>query len=124
VDEPVEVKQDTPKPKVVRQNTACTGECEGTATADLRSTLRGKAGQARSCYERALSKNSALAGSLMVGVRIGARGEACSASLVSDTLGDPEVARCILQRFRTGSYPKPAGGCLDAQVPIKLVPGS
>jgi hypothetical protein len=102
------------------RNTACSGECAGEATAEVRQTLRGKAGQARSCYNRALSQNSALSGKLLVGVRIGPAGQVCSASLVSDTLGDDSVSRCVLQRFRAGPYPKPTGGCVDVQVPISF----
>jgi hypothetical protein len=88
----------------------------------LQSVLRGKAGQARSCYERALTNNSSLSGSVVINVRVGPAGEACSASLGKDTLSDSVVTSCVLQRFRTGPYPKPSGGCVDAEVPINFVP--
>jgi hypothetical protein len=109
-------------PAAPRRPTGCEADCTGTATAELQSVLRGKAGQARSCYERALTNNSSLAGSVVINVRVGPAGEACSATVGKDTLGDSVVASCVLQRFRTGPFPKPSGGCVDAEVPIHFVP--
>jgi hypothetical protein len=100
----------------------CDATCGGTATAELQSALRAKAGQARSCYERALSHNSELQGSLAVQVRIGPGGEVCAATLAKDKLGDPAVTGCVVQRFRGGPFPKPSGGCVDVEVPINFVP--
>ena len=58
----------------------------------------------------------------MVAVKIGAQGNACGASLASDTLGDAAVASCVLQKFRSGTFPAPIGGCVDVQVPINFTP--
>ena len=66
----------------------CAGTCTGTAPLALRSALRGKAGQARGCYERALRQNSMLSGRLVVSVRVGSKGQVCSAGIASNTLGD------------------------------------
>lgn len=91
-------------------------------TVALQRTLRAKAGQARSCYNRALSNNdSELSGSLTVNVRVGPKGEACRVSIGSDTLGDSDVSRCVAQRFRSGDFPLPNGGCVDVAVPINFV---
>jgi hypothetical protein len=114
-------KAEPPKPGA-RRLTGCDAECVGNATVDLQSALRAKAGQARSCYERALTHNSALAGSALINVRVGPNGEPCSASVGQDTLGDAAVTNCVVQRFRTGKFPKPAGGCVDVAVPISFVP--
>lgn len=118
--EPLPVEPTKPAPK---RNTACDGECAGKETPELLSALGARAGQARSCYERALTHNSALAGSLLINVRVGPGGDACSASVANDGLGDAAVSNCVVQRFRSGKYPKPTGGCVDVAVPIKLVPG-
>jgi hypothetical protein len=100
----------------------CGASCKGHDTPELQSALRARAGQARSCYERALSTNSGLTGKLTVAARIGLEGAASCASVQEDTLGDPGVSRCVLQRFQSGTYPKPAGGCVDVAVPINFVP--
>jgi hypothetical protein len=118
--EPAPVEPAKPGPK---RNAACDGECTGSATVELQQALGAKGGQARSCYERALTHNPSLAGNMVINVRIAPSGEACSASVGTDALGDPSVSNCIVQRFRSGKFPKPTGGCVDAAVPIRLVPG-
>jgi hypothetical protein len=76
---------------------------------------------ARGCYDRALRNNSNLAGKLTIAVRVAQNGSACSVNATSDTLGDPSVTSCVLQKFRSGKYPRPRGGCVDAAVPISFV---
>jgi outer membrane biosynthesis protein TonB len=97
-------------------------ECKGTVSVEIHSALGAKAGQVRGCYERALDRNAGLQGKVDVDVRIGPTGEVCSATLSKDTLKDPAVTSCVLQRFRSGLFPKPAGGCVDTRVPINFVP--
>lgn len=120
VAEQAKAEPEKPAPK---RNTGCDGECSGKETPELLSALGAKAGQARSCYERALTHNSSLSGNLVINVRIGPNGDACSTSVGKDTLGDSAVSNCVVQRFRSGKFPKPTGGCVDVAVPIKLVPG-
>jgi hypothetical protein len=102
-----------------------TGGCAGPCTGDsalTRSGLSGKAGQARGGYERALRNNNTLSGRITMSVRVGPQGQVCSASVASNTLGDPGVASCVAQMFRSSSFPPPQGGCMDAQVPMNFVP--
>ncbi|MEB2312513.1 MAG: AgmX/PglI C-terminal domain-containing protein [Sorangiineae bacterium] len=99
----------------------CGGTCDGTAPAALQSALAAKAGQARGCYERALRLNPTLQGRLVVAVRVGPQGQVCSASLASNSLGDPTVGSCVVQMFRSGSFPPAQGGCVDTQVPMSFV---
>jgi hypothetical protein len=118
--------KEEPKPGVKRfsgtATPSCNGECAGEATAALRSALRAKAGQAQGCYERALRQNSTLQGRLSLGVRVGPAGQVCSASVLSNGLGDPGIAGCVLQMFRSGSFPPPEKGCVDTQVPLNFQP--
>jgi hypothetical protein len=102
----------------------CTGECKGTASAGLRSALRSRAGQARGCYERGLRQNAMLQGKIVVSIRVGPSGQVCSAGIASNSVGDPGVASCVLGMFRSGSFPAPQGGCVDAQVPMNFIPKS
>jgi len=118
----VKAKSEAPKSTGPKGPAGCDAECIPTASAELQSALRARAGQARSCYERALTHNSELQGSLEVSIRIGPTGAVCSAEISKDTLGDSGVASCVAQRFRSAVFPKSPGGCVDAVVPIKLVP--
>ncbi len=100
----------------------CADPCRGDATAALRSQLAVRGQQSRGCYERALRGAGTLSGRVTVELRIGSRGQVCTASLSSDSLGDPSVGACILQRFQATVFPAPSGGCVDVRVPIQFVP--
>jgi hypothetical protein len=124
---PPPVEEDAGKPedkpskaKVVSGPNPCSKVCEGTATAALQSALSGKAGQSRSCYEKALSSNATLEGTLTVGVKVGPGGQVCSARVVSDGLHDPGVSNCVVARFMTSSFPAPQGGCAEVNVPLRF----
>ena len=97
-------------------------ECKGKMTSTLQSALRGRAGQSRRCYERALLQNATLQGRMTVSVRISPTGGVCSAGVASNSLGDPAVANCVVGVFRSGTFPAPQGGCIDTAVPINFVP--
>jgi len=116
-------KPDDKGPKKVGTGASpCSKVCEGTASAALTSALSGRAGQSRSCYEKALSSNSTLEGTLTVGVKVGPGGVVCGARVVSDGLHDPGVANCVVNRFMTSSFPAPQGGCVEVNVPLRFMP--
>jgi outer membrane biosynthesis protein TonB len=101
----------------------CSGPCQGTDTPALSSALRGAAGSARGCYERALRTNSMLQGRLKIAVRVGPSGNVCSASVVEDSLRSAEVSSCVLGLFRGRPFPPPAGGsCVDVTIPVSFTP--
>ncbi len=100
----------------------CAKECTGTATGALTSALAGRAGQSRSCYEKALSSNATLEGTLTVGVKVGPTGQVCSARVVADGLHDPGVSNCVVARFASSTFPAPQGGCAEVNVPLRFMP--
>jgi hypothetical protein len=101
----------------------CTEKCTGTAPPELGSVLQVRAGQARRCYNQALSSDSSLKGKVTIEVRIGPTGNVCSATVASNDMGSPNVANCAANIFRSsGGYPAPHGGCVVANVPLSFVP--
>jgi hypothetical protein len=100
----------------------CAKVCDGTPGAALQSALSGRAGQSRSCYEKALSSNPTLEGTLTVGVKVGPTGQVCSARVVSDGLHDPGVSNCVVARFLSSTFPAPQGGCAEVNVPLRFMP--
>jgi len=108
--------------KLVSSGGGCAGECKGEAPGNLRATLSAKGAQARGCYERALRQNNMLQGRIKIGLRIAPNGSVCSANVTSNELGDPGVASCVVQMFRSSTFPSPQGGCVDAEVPLKFEP--
>jgi hypothetical protein len=119
---PAPAKRELTPRAPVKRDPNCDDPCNGRETPQLLSALGAKAGQARSCYEKALSNNSALAGRLEIGVRVSRTGAVCSASVGKDGLGNASVASCVLSRFRGGTYPQPTGGCVDVAVPLNFMP--
>jgi len=97
------------------------GTCSGNPNPGLPAALRAKAGQSRACYEHALRQNSTLAGRMTVSMKINQQGQVCNTSVKSE-LGDPSVANCVVQMFRSASFPAPTEGCVDASVPINFTP--
>jgi len=115
---------DVAGPKVIsaKRDPACDDPCRGHETPELLGALGARAGQARSCYERALANNSGLSGKMEVTVRVSPSGVACSAAATKDELNDARVSSCVLSRFRTGKYPLPTGGgCVNVSVPINFM---
>lgn len=108
-------------PKSPKSNLApgCAGPCSG-PSASMTSALRRRAGAARGCYQSGLRQNSMLSGKMTVGIRIAPNGKACWAKPVSNSLGDPSVTSCILQKFRAAGYPRPSS-CVEANVPLNFV---
>lgn len=102
----------------------CSSTCEGQETPALNNALRAVAQSARGCYERALRQNTTLSGKLVVAVKVRGNGASCGASLVQDSLGDTSVASCVLQKFRSGTFAAPVGGCVDVRVPISFKPNT
>jgi hypothetical protein len=113
-----------PAKKNVVQSTYCAtcGKCTGTEAANFRSIVRGRAGAAQRCYEKALSQQDQLQGKLTVNLCVGVGGGVCGASIASDSLGSPLVSQCVLNIFRATVFPSPKNGCVDAQVPLNFVP--
>jgi hypothetical protein len=102
-------------------NDGCSGTCPNRADAALNQALRQRGASARNCYNAALRSNPTLQGKVAIKLRISPSGSTCSASISNDTLGDPSVTSCILQKFKSGGYPKPNAGCADFEVPLSFV---
>jgi len=101
----------------------CAGPCNGNAPPSLRSALSSTAGAARGCYERALRTNSMLEGRMMVAVRVASNGNVCSASVVQDSVGSPQVTSCVTSLFSGKRFPPVTDGrCADVQVPLSFKP--
>jgi len=101
----------------------CEGKCSGSYPPELSQALQVRAGQARRCYNQALTQDSSLKGHVSINVRIGPSGNVCSATVASNDMGTASVANCAANVFRMGSgYPSPRGGCVDANVPLNFKP--
>lgn len=70
--------------------------------------------QIRHCYERRLALLPALGGKLLVAFTIEADGYVGHVGIAQDTLGDPETAACVRERFAKIRFAAPKGGGIVA----------
>lgn len=98
---------------------ACANCGKGTASSALVSAVRGTAGTAQGCHNRAL-RSGGVQGRMNVAVSVGSNGSVCGASITSDSVGNPALSSCVLGKFRGRSYPKPESGCVVINVPLNF----
>ena len=118
---------DTGAPKVVPTGGGGDGcaqtTCNGGTTSELSGALAFRAKTAHKCYDEALAQDPTLKGQVVIHVRVSYNGTVCAASVESSDVANPSVAACIANRFRQGArLPSPSGGCMEANVPVRLLP--
>lgn len=64
----------------------------------------------QNCYERALIKKPDLKGKIVLSLTVEADGSVDEVEVESNTLGDPEVTRCLSAQPKTWTFPKRARG--------------
>jgi hypothetical protein len=72
--------------------------------------IRDRQRQVLACYERELQKDPNLEGKLAVSFVIDGAGNVTEVTVLEDTLGQPEVARCAAAKIRGWRFPAPDGG--------------
>jgi len=76
----------------------------------IRDVIRKHRSEARYCYEKQLAKNPSLAGTIKVKFVISQSGSVVSASTSSDSMGNEEVTRCLVDSVKRWTFPEPRGG--------------
>lgn len=80
--------------------------------------VKRRLGAVKACYERALKRNPALSGKIVVFWTITPEGTVSGITVESDTMGDPEVAQCIKQNISGWRFPRPSGGSVEVSFPF------
>ena len=96
--------------------------CTGDPSAQLVDAIRGRAADSRACYEDALKASPSLAGRVIVAIRVTHDGQACPIRVESNELASSKTLVSCIRTLLERSYPKPNGGCLDLNLPLKFVP--
>jgi hypothetical protein len=78
----------------------------------------------RHCYESRLVERPKLAGKVTLALEIGEDGELHKVGLMSDTLGDTEMSRCLSIEARTWLFPQPPSGLVRVRYPLVFEPSS
>jgi FHA domain len=76
----------------------------------IRRVIKANERTIRTCYERQLNRNPDLFGKLILGWDIADGGRVAAVRVVSNDLGNQEVANCILDRLKTWKFPDPPSG--------------
>jgi len=79
-------------------------------------------GRIAECYEQGLSRDSTLAGRLVVRFSIQADGKVSTSSSGTPEFPDPVTANCIADVFRQITFPPPQGGGATIFYPLRLEP--
>ena len=97
--------------------------CRGYTTNELQAALTKRAGDARPCYERALTATPGIRATLTVDVRVGRDGTACDVQATPDAPVVPGLGDCVAAEYKKGNFPRPANSsCVVARVPIQFTP--
>jgi len=96
--------------------------CAGNASDALIDAIRSRASQARSCYEAALKQTPTSAGRLMLNLRIAHDGASCPLRAAQNELSEATTLLPCLRSLLEIQYPKPRGGCVELNLPLKFVP--
>jgi len=71
----------------------------------------------KKCYESVLRKNPNVGGKLTLRIKIDLAGHA-TAKVVADQTGDPALAKCITDKIKTWTFPKPSGKAVEFTIPF------
>lgn len=89
--------------------------------AKINAIIKSKQKALQDCYERELRKNPNLSGKIVVRFTITEDGKVTDVRIESDTMGNPDVADCILARIRRWIFPKPDEGSVTVSIPFVFV---
>lgn len=85
-------------------------------------TIKSRMAGFKACYENALKRSPNLQGKVVISFTIDEEGRVSHAEVETDSLGDPEVGRCIASLFKRIRFPKPDEGTVQASFPFVFVP--
>lgn len=89
----------------------------------ISSVIRENSVHFKLCYEAGLVKRPSMKGRIIVSFAIQTDGSVAEAKIASSSLLDQAVEDCILQRFRSFRFPKPAqGGVVRVNYPLTFHP--
>ncbi|MGK0362116.1 MAG: TonB family protein [Bradymonadia bacterium] len=72
----------------------------------------------RACYEKALGRNNALAGKVVLRFVVQESGRVSSARVAHNTMGEPTVGACLARNIKRWRFPKPKGGSATVEFPF------
>jgi hypothetical protein len=99
----------------------CSSACVGNGTPELAAAVHDRAVQAKPCYNRALSRDRTLRGTMRVLVRLRDDGSVCESRVLASDM-PAETSECVRGLLGGASYPPPRDGCVDVEIPMTFQP--
>jgi hypothetical protein len=103
-------KKEDPKDKATTGNDSpkeSPKSLRGCTTEAVQKVIRAHMSDITRCYRKGLAKDPQLAGRVLVVIQIGQNGKAKSIGVKENTLGNKDVANCIVQELKPLAYPYP-----------------
>jgi len=82
----------------------------------------GRTNKVRACYEKELKVNNLLMGVVKTQIIINQDGSVANVNFLSDTVGSPDMKKCIKKEISSWKFPKPTGGRAEVQFPFRFEP--
>jgi hypothetical protein len=92
--------------------------------AEVTKVVRSRMTAIQMCYQKGLNKNYGLEGKISVRFTIGTSGRVTKAVAVEDTLDDPDVAACVIDKVKGFAFTEPEGGAVEYVFPFVFKPAN
>ncbi|MFP4597010.1 MAG: AgmX/PglI C-terminal domain-containing protein [Persicimonas sp.] len=92
--------------------------------AAVQKIFKTKQSNLQKCYERALKRDPALQGQVVMTVRIGRSGKPTLVKARSQAINDPAALNCMEREANTWSFPRPEGGTVMLNKPFRFTPSN
>jgi TonB family protein len=89
---------------------------------EMSRTIRAAMPAFNACYDRALKREAGVRGRVVVAFTLARDGRVADAVAEQDHVPDPEVARCVVARFKRLQFPPPREDAVEGSFPFVFVP--
>lgn len=90
------------------------------ARSSIMRTINAHLGDVEQCYSRVALKDPSIAGRIVMQWTLGQDGRPTGVALLSDSIRDKSVGRCLKARARNWKFPPPEGGVAVVTYPFNL----
>jgi hypothetical protein len=101
---------------------ACSSECDGDLSDELRAEIRGRAMRAAVCFKRPAAPGEPAVlkgGTMQLSVRIADDGSVCGVATGNDAFGRPSLTSSLTETMSETFYNTPTG-CVDVSIPVSF----
>jgi len=87
---------------------------------DIERVMKSRRGAFKFCYQRSLQMNPSLTGKIVTRFRINDEGSVTNALVLSNTMDDRNVPKCLIANVKKLKFPRPQGGECEVRWPFNF----